>query len=117
MSRFASKLIVDLPIKEKGKRRLLCPLVYISSIAGEIVVPEGFKTDFASVPRIPVAYLLTGDTANAAAVVHDYLYSTKKLPRRIADAVFLEAMAVSGVPWWRRRMMHLAVRAFGWRAY
>lgn len=117
MSRFASRLIVNLPIREAGKRRLLAPLVYFSHIAGEIVVPTGFKTDFASVPRIPFAYLLAGDTAHAAAVIHDFLYRTKKVPRRIADAVFLEAMATSGVPWWRRRIMHLAVRTFGWISY
>lgn len=93
--------------------KLKNPLVYQSGIAGIITVPEGFETDFASVPRIPIAYTLAGDTAHAAAVVHDFLYGTPSVPRATADAVFKEAMIVSGVPWWRRQLMWAAVRVFG----
>lgn len=93
--------------------RLEHPLVYHSAIIGIVAVPEGFETDFASVPRIPIAYTLAGDTAHAPAVVHDYLYSDGSVERNVADAVFKEAMQVSGVPWWRRQMMWAAVRVFG----
>lgn len=94
------------------------PLVYNSDVANMIIrVPNGFVTDFASVPRLPLAYLLTGDTAHKAAVIHDYLYRSKKISRKNADLVFLEAMKETGIPMWRRYSMFLAVRTFGWTQY
>ncbi len=94
--------------------RLLSPLVYDSELLGFITtVPTGHETDLASVPRLPLIYLLAGDTAHEASVVHDYLYSTGDVQRATADAVFREAMAVVGEPAWRRWAMWAAVRAFG----
>lgn len=102
----------------RGRWRLRAPLVYLSGVAKrQITVPEGFETDFASVPRLPVAYWLTGGTANSAAIMHDYLYATGELPRKLADQVLLEAMEVTGVPWWRRQAMYWAVRLFGGGRY
>lgn len=93
-------------------------LVYDSRLLGfRIRVPRGFVTDFASVPRLPLVFLLAGDTAHAPAVVHDWLYSGSKVSRRVADKVFLEAMTGVGVPWFRRNAMYWAVRLFGGRAY
>lgn len=94
---------------------LLSELAFNSEVLGPVVVPAGFDTDFASVPRIPFAYLVAGDTAHASAVVHDYLYRYGKCTRKQADEVFLEAMAAEGVPWWRARLMYRAVRLFGRR--
>lgn len=97
---------------------LLAPLVYSSVLLGrDITVPAGFVTDFASVPRLPVAYLLAGGEANEAAVVHDYLYHSHDVPRPTADAVFEEAMATTGQPWWRRKLMWAGVRLFGGTPY
>lgn len=97
--------------------RLLAPLVYSSRLRGLIVVPKGFKTDFASVPRLPLAYALTGDTAHASAVVHDYLcritFQDCEITWAEAARVFKEAMKHEGVPGWRRQMMYLGVRYFG----
>lgn len=99
--------------------QLLSPLVYYSDhLAREITVPAGFVTDFASVPRLPVAYLLAGGAADQAAVVHDYLYHHHEIcSRGEADAVFDEAMGVTGQPWWRRKMMWAGVRLFGGTPY
>lgn len=95
--------------------KLLSPLVFKSSIAGVgiIAVPVGFITDFASVPRIPLVYALTGNTSHRAAVVHDYLYHKGEIPRETADKVFLEAMKYRNVPFWRRQAMYWAVRLCG----
>lgn len=112
MSRFISSLRAE---KCAGDGwRLLHPLVYQSDVAQTtIVVPEGFETDFASVPRLPLAYLLTAESAHQAAVVHDYLYGTQEVDRQTADAVFLEAMRASGEPAWRARLMYWGVRLGG----
>ncbi len=117
MARFLSKLVVE-KLEGPGKRnlwRLTRPLRYDSDlIHQEVVVPRKFLTDFASVPRLPLTYLLAGDTAHEAAVIHDYLYQTNGVSRRIADAVFYEAMRVTGEPRWRAWMLWLGVRAGGW---
>ena len=97
---------------------LLTPLIYYSEILGrEVHVPAGFETDFASVPRLPGAYLLFGGVARKAAVVHDYLYRRSGVSRREADMVFYEAMKATGQWWWRRASMWVALRFFGWTAY
>lgn len=108
------QLVDDSAAEGRGIWRLRNPLVYQSAVAGRLItVPEGFTTDFASVPRLPFVYDLFGDAAHQAAVVHDYLYSTGELSRETADRVLLEAMAAEGVPAWRRYPMYWAVRAFG----
>lgn len=79
-----------------------------------VSVPEGFITDFASVPR-PFWVILPPDGEyTQAAVVHDYLYSTRQRLRRECDRIFYEAMGVLGVPAWKRAVMYRAVRLFGW---
>jgi hypothetical protein len=99
---------------DNGKWELTYQLAYESDLLGKtVVVPAGFKTDLASVPRLPVVYLLTGGTCTEAAVVHDYLYSTHLVGRKTADAVLKEASAVLGVPAWRRNIMWAGVRLFG----
>ena len=115
MSRFLTKLQVE--EIDDGRWRLLANLAYSSNLAGVVIVPAGFETDFASVPRVPVAYWLFGDVAHEAAVIHDYLYSTASVPRRIADKVLLEAMEVTGIASWRRLPIYWAVRQFGGSHY
>lgn len=99
----------------RGLWELVEELVYESDCAAmTITVPIGFKTDFASVLRLPVIYLLFGDKAHAPATVHDYLYNVQVVPRKTADAVFYEAMKastkLSGAERW---LMWAAVRVFG----
>ncbi|WP_019024076.1 MULTISPECIES: DUF1353 domain-containing protein [unclassified Thioalkalivibrio] len=105
-----------LKVKHLGPKRwrLMAPLPYRASDGTRYTAPLGFVTDFASVPRLPLAYLLTGNTAHKAAAVHDYLYDAGITSRKRADQVFREAMRDSGVPYWRRAMMYRAVRAGGW---
>jgi hypothetical protein len=94
--------------------RLLRPLVYESEIVGLLVVPSEFVTDFASVPRLPVAYLLAGDTCHKAAVVHDWLYTGQAgIDRARADAILREAAEASGVSFWRRWLIWAGVRVGG----
>ena len=115
MAKFLSRLVMENATdQDDGQWVLTQPLLYQSDVAGQgIAVPAGFQTDLASVPRLPVVYLLAGGTSSEAAVVHDYLYSTKKVPRATADAVLREASAVTGVPAWRSWLMWAGVRAFG----
>lgn len=95
----------------RARWRLTRPLHYESALAsvGLVVVPVGFVSDYASVPRIPLAYWLAGDTAHEAAVLHDWLLHMGWPWRQAAD-VFNEAMRASGLPAWRRLVMYWAVR-------
>lgn len=88
--------------------------VQVYSAEGELTtftVPAGFITDLASVPRLPGAYLLFGNRARRASIMHDYLYS-EHFDREFADSVFYAGMAdeVSNPG---RYMMWLAVRVGG----
>lgn len=101
-----------------GEWELVAELAFSSAVLGRlIIVPIGFRTDFASVLRLPFVYWLFGGVADEAAVVHDYLYSTGACSRKLADEVFAEASKACGVPAWRRGPMWLGVRLFGGGRY
>lgn len=78
-----------------------------------VCVPAGYITDLASVPRVLWNVFPPHGKYAKAAIVHDYLYSNAIGSKLWADKVFLEAMAVLGVPRWRRWIMYFAVRLFG----
>lgn len=116
MSGFTTKLQVEWMNEDDDEIpqwKILTPLVYESDLLGRSVcVDIGFVTDFASVPRAPLAYFLAGNSGNRAAVVHDYLITTGEVDRRTADEVFLEALVSSGVDNWRAHLMYVAVQSF-----
>lgn len=110
----------------RGRWRTLTPLVYRSAVwADPITVPVDMVTDFASVPRAPFAFMLTGGRSPGAALVHDFLYQAPSWgDRELADAIFYEAMGVAqpelgfepesdGI----RALMWAGVRAGGWHAW
>ena len=76
-----------------------------------INVPEGFNTDFASIPWIFQSILPVLDKHAKAAVVHDYLYE-HGYDKYLSDKIFLEAMTVLKVSWWKRYLMFAAVRSY-----
>lgn len=106
--------------------------VYESELFGvSIVVPTGFVTDLASIPR--VVWTLIGWTPDGlhrnAAIVHDFIYQRRgRVPaiyisparffsRKECDQVFKEAMLSLGVSKIKANIMYGAVRTFGWLAW
>lgn len=98
------------PIDDK-EYVLLSDLVYRSALlGGTITMPKGFVFDGASVPRIPIVYMLFGDRAHYEAVPHDFGYRSPGhivqvdrpngvvdlvlLTKKMCDDIFLEAMKV-----------------------
>jgi hypothetical protein len=81
----------------------------------EITVPEGFKTDFASVPRPFRSVIPKSGKYNQAAVVHDFIYihQTERFTKKEADLIFLDGMKVLGVKKFKRCIMYIAVKYFG----
>lgn len=96
---------------------------------GNLLIPEGFRHDGASVPRFFWRLFPPLSTYAVAAIVHDWFYRwrgkvriqlypggdviTMRATRKQADQVFLNLMTELGLPRWRRRTMHLAVRIGG----
>lgn len=133
MSRFLDDLRLIQTGWHKGRAvwKTLAPLAYHSDLLGEtIVVPDEFITDLASVPRLPIAWLVAGGRGSRSAVLHDFAYQFGKwtaangepstATRRLADAVFRESLAadpISGAGPAAQRLMWLAVRllaGFAW---
>jgi hypothetical protein len=90
-----------------------------------IVVPVGFITDLASIPKILPA-LMMKNTIQPAAIIHDYLYARPNLPRhpfphmfsrKEADKIFFYGMLLAGTGRTRAKIYYTAVRMFGWKAW
>jgi hypothetical protein len=100
--------------------RLNKALIYESAFRGQIVIPKGFETDFASVPRVPIIYMMWGDRAHREAVLHDYLYridADPRLNRTECDGMFREAMISRGQPFYIYNPMWAGVRIGGAPSY
>ena len=93
-------------------------LSYITNLGDKINVPKGFKTNFASVPRIAKAYVDDDDwQIRAPSVVHDYLYSKVSsdlgFNRKQADEILLEAMMGLGMRKTKALLIYYILRLFG----
>lgn len=101
----------------RAKWRTQSELIFVDSLHRPWIVPPGFITDFASVERLPLMFLLAGDTAHMSAVLHDYLCRHYVVPRQMtwkeAAKIFKQAMKAEGTPAWRRWLMYTAVKLVG----
>lgn len=97
--------------------RLIREFVVITPTKEKIVIPDGFVTDFASVPRIFWRIIPPWGEYSPAAVVHDYLYLVGTLKRGVVDKIFLQIMTQLGVSLWKRQVMYIAVRIAGSRGW
>jgi hypothetical protein len=109
----------DLRVLPKRQWRVLadfqCRIFYEDCNEELAIVPAGFETDLASVPRLPLMYMLFGGKAREAAALHDWLYTVRR-DREFADSCFYAAMrneedAIT------RAAMWLGVRVGGWAYY
>lgn len=85
---------------------------------GIVVVPKGFISDGASVPRALWSIYPPFGRYLEAAVVHDWYCvlghkGESPIDYKVAADVFKEAMQVCNVSWWRRNKMYWAVRLGG----
>lgn len=113
MSDFSDSLVLE---PDGGKWVTTQPLVFEIGVVGsglDVTVPSGFRTDLGTIPGVFRVLVKSSDPRIAASfVVHDYLCVVKGFDRWMADAVFLEAMDVTGVSWWRRMILWTGVRLF-----
>lgn len=90
---------------------------FLPSIHSMIIVPIGFVTDLASIPRLFWNILPPDGEYAKATIIHDYLYTTKMFERKICDEILYEAMTALDVSTWKKKIIYGAVRLFGWRSY
>jgi len=92
---------------------LVDPLVYQGRWQ-RFVVPAGFRTDFASVPRVVTWLIPRFGVYTLAAILHDWLCTegirSGAVTSRDADGIFRRVMRESGVPVLRRWLMWAGVR-------
>jgi hypothetical protein len=92
---------------------VLEPIVYHGR-QDTFVVPAGFLTDFASVPRVVVWLIPRFGRYTPAAVLHDWLVTTGLttgvVSSRDADGLFRRVLRELGVPPVRRWLMWCGVR-------
>ncbi len=98
---------------------------YSELLRGVVIVPIRTETDFASIPKLVRGLVPKSGKYNPAAVLHDAGYNGKlvtesgqriNLIKPLCDALFDEAMGVSGVNPILRHIMFAMVSRFGKKA-
>jgi len=108
----------DLVVKHVRKSRkweLMEEFRYETKKRGTIVVPKGYVTDGASVPRGLWNLFPPNGKYLEAAVVHDYIYTDlcSVYTKEEADNIFVDVMEELGIAYWRRQAMWLGVHLGG----
>jgi uncharacterized protein DUF1353 len=103
-----------MPFADGNDSMVITDLTYIIGTTNfRIVVPAGFVTDFASIPRVFWSVLPTTGNYQLAAVVHDFLYWDQGCTREQADQLLRAAMIESRVETLKREIIFEAVRRGG----
>ncbi len=85
-----------------------------------IVVPRGFITNYANIPRVLRVFILPYGKHSGASIIHDWLYSREcqmNITREEADDIFLEILEEENVAFITRMTMFQMVRKFGEKYY
>lgn len=100
-------------------RYLTCHDVRVAIGSRMVVIPEGFDTDLASIPRILWPFMSPAySDFIGPSILHDYLYRDRTwMVRREVDDVFHDALITNGLDRWTAWKMWLAVRLFGNRFF
>ena len=87
----------------------------VESLGYSITVKKGFDFDGASIPKW--LWSIYGSPLNGnyvvASLIHDGLYASQKVSKRMSDKIFLDIMKQSNVGYLKRTSMYLAVAVFG----
>ena len=89
--------------------------VVVESLGYSVKVKKGFDFDGASIPKW--LWSIYGSPLNGnyvvASLIHDGLYASQKVSKRVSDKIFLDIMKQSNVGYIKRTSMYLAVTLFG----
>ena len=100
--------------------------IILPIVTARIKIPKGFKTNFASIPKILRSVIDDNeDSILIPSIIHDYLYSkgsiawtsrTEKfhyVTKKEADQILEHLMKDYGAPYWKYKLVYLTVRLFG----
>ena len=91
----------------------------VESLGYSVTVKKGFDFDGASIPKW--LWSIYGSPLNGgyvvASLIHDGLYASQKLSKKVSDKIFLDIMKQSNVGYIKRTSMYLAVKLFGGKAW
>ena len=89
--------------------------VVVESLGYSVTVKKGFDFDGASIPKW--LWSIYGSPLNGnyvvASLIHDGLYASQKVSKKVSDKIFLDIMKQSNVGYIKRTSMYLAVKIFG----
>jgi len=83
----------------------------------EVMIPKGFVTDLASIPKVLWPILPPTERYTHAAIIHDYHYWTQNISRDEADEIFKIGMKELNVPGWSSYAIYKAVSLAGGTAW
>ena len=93
--------------------------VTVEVLGYSITVKKGFDFDGASIPKW--LWSIYGSPLNGdyvvASLIHDGLYASQKVSKKVSDKIFLDVMKQSNVGYIKRTSMYLAVKLFGGKAW
>jgi hypothetical protein len=88
----------------------------VSIDSAMLIVPKGFTTDGASIPRI--FWFTTGTPFSPhymrGAIIHDYLYQTGMFERKLADRVMYHFILNDNTSKYNATKIYCALRIAGW---
>lgn len=116
---FKSFAIIE-HVPDRDKWVVKQPLQYLSPDFISVVVPTGFETDLASVPRILWGIIPQSDKHIVeGSIIHDYLYSggMPSITRAEADRILREACKEMKAPAWYCWIVWAGVRLGGYFAW
>jgi hypothetical protein len=112
--KFSSKS-VKVEVLEGNQLRLLEDFSYLTDSNILITVTKGFVFDGASIPKF--FWRVIGHPFSSkyirSALIHDILYMTEAMDRKVADKTFKEMLKHDRVESWKIPLMYNAVRVGG----
>ena len=105
------------PLPDGKNWRLDQPFYSDIPCLGPHRVPYGFKTDLASTPRLIWWLYPPFGKYIEAAIVHDHLYATQRLPRWLCDRALRQGMLACGCGKVTICIFWAGVRMAGWLSW
>jgi len=96
-----------------GFWELTADLIYIDG-SFSYLVPRGFCTDLASIPRVLRFAFSKNGKSRRPAVCHDKMYTDKWKTRKECDKMFYRMLRDEDVGLWTARFYYWGVRLGGW---
>ena len=93
--------------------------VTVAGVAYSVDIPKGFRCDLASLGSLDVPLGIERDhpAIRRGALLHDFLYRTRKYPRHIADLILYQCCLEDGMDPKKARAVYEAVRIWGGEAW